>query len=50
MNAFSLIMDNVPTQIRLFSSLTEGLAWLGLAEHEKELNELLNDFRKQAPG
>lgn len=34
---FELISFNEHTKLNAFSSLAEGLAWLGLAEHEQEL-------------
>lgn len=46
LNAFELIMGNVPTKIKTFSNLTDGLAWLGIAQHEREILDLLKEFRK----
>lgn len=46
LRAFELIMVDVPTKISTFSSLTDGLAWIGLSEHEQELGKLLNDIRE----
>ena len=41
--AFELLSINETTKLSSFSSLKEGLAWLGLAEHEQELRKVLDD-------
>jgi len=46
MNAFELLMTGAPTEIRTFPSLTNTLAWLGLAQHEQELIALLKNSQK----
>ncbi|MFN8414173.1 MAG: hypothetical protein U0Z26_17465 [Anaerolineales bacterium] len=46
LKAFELLMVDVPTKIRIFSSLSDGLAWIGLREHEQELYLLLNKIPK----
>ena len=40
--AFELLSLSETTKLEAFSSLAKGLAWLGLAEHEQELQEILN--------
>jgi len=45
--AFELMSSNQQTKLNSFLSLKDGLAWLGLAEHEYELQEILKNFRKK---
>lgn len=49
LKAFELLMVGVPTKINTFVSLTDGLEWLGLTEHGRELDIPLNHIRKKAP-
>jgi hypothetical protein len=44
--AIELMSFNVPTKISTFPSLIAGLKWLGLAQHEQELKEILSSLPK----
>lgn len=43
--AFELMSIGEQTKLNAFSSLKDGLTWLGLAEYEQELQDILSSFR-----
>lgn len=43
--ALELMSISEQTKLNAFSSLKDGLTWLGLAEHEQELRDILGSFR-----